>query len=244
MFFSDQDETAGSVFTTLAKAVSKTTDAASSDKAAPEQLEASADALARKRNAMRISLPDDGSAGGSGGSGSGAGSTTTGEEGERIALELTCAAYVFNRDSKQWTPIGQSYLHLNDDNDSASMPRSRLIIRLQSTRRVVVNTRVWSEMPVASVPESKAVRVGAMAGEGGGMRTYMLRFPAVQTANRLFEALEERKACAEELETVVVQKKARLEDPVEQNGAHTGRWLLTDYIYQIRHASSSFTRLA
>ncbi|CDS37323.1 RAN binding protein 3 [Echinococcus multilocularis] len=200
---SNQEDSSTSVFTTLAKAVAKR-----SKQIEGELLEDSAVALARKRNAAQISLP----------------STTigeqheiiTGEEDERTVLELTCNAYVFDRDSKQWKGIGQSYLHLNDTT-LTDRTTSRLIIRLQYTRRVVVNTRIWSEMPVAYVAENKAVRIGALtvAGRGqtdieGAIRTYMLRFTAADSARFLFEALQERRLSAEKLETFV--KRSRLEE--------------------------------
>lgn len=202
------------MFTTLAKAVAK-----QSKQREEELLEDSAVALARKRNAAQISLPL---------------STIgeqleiiTGEEDERTVLELTCNAYVFDRDSKQWKGIGQSYLHLNDTT-LTDRTTSRLIIRLQSTRRVVVNTRIWSDMPVAYVTENKAVRIGALtvASQGqadteGAIRTYMLRFTAADSARFLFEALQERRLSAEKLDTFV--KRPRLDESqtpiVEANNA-------------------------
>ncbi|KAL5107944.1 Ran-binding protein 3 [Taenia crassiceps] len=199
----NQEDSSNSVFTTLANAVAK-----QSKQREGEPLEDSAVALAKKRNAAQISLPP---------------STSgeqleiiTGEEDERTVLKLTCSAYVFDRDSKQWKGIGQSYLHLNDTT-LTDRTNSRLIIRLQSTRRVVVNTRIWSEMPVAYVVENKAVRIGALivTGQGqtdneGSIRTYMLRFTATESARLLFEALQERRLSAEKLETFV--KRPRLEE--------------------------------
>lgn len=220
----DDDSISDSVFTSLAKAVTakqqqQSSDASSSSSPSGaggvetnQHLEVSADALARKRNAAQIALPP------SFVDGKTASEITTGEEGEQTVLELTCAAFVFNRDSKQWTPIGQSYLHLNDaiSDASSSTSSSRLIIRLQSTRRVVVNTRIWSEMPVANVVANKAVRIGAISaddGSGGSIRTYMLRFPSVHAAESLFEALEGRRATAQKLDTAVVAKRTRVESP-------------------------------
>ncbi|KAL5969839.1 Ran-binding protein 3 [Taenia solium] len=199
----NQEDSSISVFTTLAKAVAK-----QSKQREGELLEDSAVALARKRNAAQISLPP---------SASGEQlEIITGEEDERTVLELTCNAYVFDRDSKQWKGIGQSYLHLNDTT-LTDRTTSRLIIRLQSTRRVVVNTRIWLEMPVAYVVENKAVRIGALtvAGRGqtdteGAIRTYMLRFTSADSARFLFEALQERRLSAEKLETFV--KRPRLEE--------------------------------
>uniref|UniRef100_A0A5K3EZR9 RanBD1 domain-containing protein n=1 Tax=Mesocestoides corti TaxID=53468 RepID=A0A5K3EZR9_MESCO len=199
----NQDNTGDSVFTTLAKVVTKSTDSK-----VPVHLEESAVALARKRNAAQIALPSNSSGEPH--------EITTGEEDERTVLELTCNSYVFNRDSTQWTPIGQSYLHLNDATQSSAS--SRLIIRLQSTRRVVVNTRIWSEMPVAYVAENKAVRIGAMTVAGqndveGSIRTYMLRFATTNLALTFFESLEERKNHAEKLDMVV--KRPRVDESQE-----------------------------
>ncbi|VDM26577.1 unnamed protein product [Hydatigera taeniaeformis] len=210
--FRNQEDSSTSVFTTLAKAV-----ASHSKQKEGELLEDSAVALARKRNAAQISLPSNVNGDQF--------EIITGEEGERTALELTCNAYVFDRESKQWKGIGQSYLHLNDTT-LTDRKTSRLIIRLQSTRRVVVNTRIWSEMPVAYVGENKAVRIGALivAGQGqteteGAIRTYMLRFTTADSARFLFEALQERRLSAEKLETFV--KRPRLEESlspmVEEN---------------------------
>lgn len=115
----------------------------------------------------------------------------TGEEGESTIIELTCNAYVFNTDSRQWTSIGQSYLHLNDDSESGE---SRLVIRMQSTRRVVVNSPVWSEMPLASVMEGKGLRFGAVEVEGSVIRSYLLRFPAAASAYQLYNLLLTRRS--------------------------------------------------
>nr|CDS33310.1 RAN binding protein 3 [Hymenolepis microstoma] len=194
----DQKESVGSVFTTLAKAVAK-----QSKEKEPntELLEESAVALVNKRNAEQLSLTSENNGGQPH-------EILTGEENEHTVLELTCSAYVFNRESKQWKAIGQSYLHLNDPSEWDDNNSSRLIIRLQSTRRVVVNTRVWSEMPLAFVPESKAVRIGALAlaeadGESGEVskvgtvRTYMLRFGGLDTARELYDALISRRGSVE-----------------------------------------------
>ncbi|KAM3177802.1 hypothetical protein ACTXT7_003859 [Hymenolepis weldensis] len=195
----DQKESVGSVFTTLAKAVAKQTKEKEPN---TELLEESAVALVYKRNAEQLSLNSKNSAGQPH-------EILTGEENERTILELTCSAYVFNRESKQWKAIGQSYLHLNDPTETIDNNSSRLIIRLQSTRRVVVNTRVWSGMPMAFVPESKAVRIGALAlaetdGESeegskvGTVRTYMLRFGGLDSARELYDALMRRRGPVEQ----------------------------------------------
>ncbi|VDO10751.1 unnamed protein product [Rodentolepis nana] len=194
----DSKESVGSVFTTLAKAVAK-----QSKEKEPntELLEESAVALVNKRNAEQLSLTSDNNGGQPH-------EILTGEENEHTVLELTCSAYVFNRESRQWKAIGQSYLHLNDFSEWDDNNSSRLIIRLQSTRRVVVNTRVWAEMPLAFVPESKAVRIGALAlaeadaesgevSKVGTVRTYMLRFGGLDTARELYDALIRRRGSVE-----------------------------------------------
>ena len=193
------------MFTTLAKAVANqqmTKEA--------EVLEESAVALAQKRNALQIYLPSTSSGEQR--------EVITGEEDERTVLELTCSAYVFDRDSRQWKGIGQCYLHLNDTvcNDQGDTT-SRIIIRLQSTRRVVVNTRIWSGIPIAHVAENKAVRVGALSVNGqdrsdgdNSIRTYMLRFATAESSLLLFEALQERRNSAERLETLA--KRPRLDE--------------------------------
>ena len=201
---SNQEDSSSTVFTTLAKAVTK-----QQMPKGIEVLEESAVALARKRNAAQLSLSST--------SNGEQREVITGEENERTVLELTCISYVFDRESKQWKGIGQCYLHLNDtaysDHGSTS---SRLIIRLQSTRRVVVNTPIWSGIQIAHVVESKAVRVGALtvSGQDGSesesaIRTYMLRFAAAESARLLFEALQERRLSAESMEAIA--KRPRIE---------------------------------
>nr|VZI12831.1 unnamed protein product [Spirometra erinaceieuropaei] len=171
-----------SVFTVLAKAVASnnSTTAAAIASNHPVELKESASELARKRNLAQIKLIE--------------APSMTGEEGERIVLQLSCSAYVFNTESRQWTSLGQSYLHLNDElsDDRKSVTSSRFILRLQSTRRVLVNTRIWPEMPL-STAEAKGVRLGALDVDGTSIRTYLLRFPAAQNASRLYEALLSRK---------------------------------------------------
>uniref|UniRef100_A0A0X3PJU2 RanBD1 domain-containing protein n=1 Tax=Schistocephalus solidus TaxID=70667 RepID=A0A0X3PJU2_SCHSO len=198
---SNSQTQSSSVFTVLAKAVasnnSTTTSTITSDH--PVELKESANELARKRNLAQIKLTE--------------APSMTGEEGERIVLQLSCNAYVFNTESRQWTSLGQSYLHLNDElsDDRKSVTGSRFILRLQSTRRVLINTRIWPEMPL-STAEVKGVRLGALDADGTSLRTYLLRLSTAQNASRLYEALLSRK---QESASIQLKRQRLSEDHLE-----------------------------
>ncbi|VDP74149.1 unnamed protein product [Echinostoma caproni] len=129
----------------------------------------------------------------------------TGEEGEIQVFRMHCQAYVFDTDKQRWNPLGASHFHLNDipkqsdgsSGEKVSKCRSRVVVRLMSTRRVIINTPVWDTMPVALV-DSRSLRIGAVNEDGGHLRSYLFKFSPDDSASKICTALNVRKARAVE----------------------------------------------
>ncbi|CAL8094648.1 unnamed protein product [Calicophoron daubneyi] len=178
----DEASTSSSVFTALAKAVSVSKPTAASSKT--ETLEDSAQKVAEDQKNAALSLAQV--------------DVFTGEEGELQIFRQHCRVYVFDPDKQKWSALGASHFHLNDvpaDKCASNTPtgyRSRVVVRLASTRRVIINTPIWAEMPVALV-DSRSLRIGAVSMEDGHLKSYLVTFPPDETAAKVHELLSFRK---------------------------------------------------
>ncbi|KAA3672850.1 Ran-binding protein 3 [Paragonimus westermani] len=180
-FSSDQNSTSSSVFTTLAKAVlSKQSEVSS------ETLETSANKVTEDQKQAAVHLDQV--------------NVVTGEEDEMPVFRQYCRAYVFDTEKQKWSGLGACHFHLNDISTdqraavSGSSPsyRSRVVVRLTSTRKVISNTPVWSTMPVALV-NSRNLRIGAISEDGEHIKSYLFAFPSDELATNVFDALNARK---------------------------------------------------
>ncbi|CAH8631633.1 unnamed protein product [Heterobilharzia americana] len=185
----DQDS-ASSVFTTLAKAVT----ASQTNCKEAKNLEDSAKEVAEDKRRETLTLAEV--------------DLVTGEEGELSIIRQHCRAYIFDANTQKWNNLGAVHFHLNDiPNDSVqgnsnSSSRSRIVVRLASTRKLVINTLIWSQMPVALV-DSRTLRIGAINDEGH-IKNYLFAFPPDESASRIYDMLISRKksttvACPQEI---------------------------------------------
>ncbi|KAF5396755.1 hypothetical protein PHET_10336 [Paragonimus heterotremus] len=178
---SDQNSTSSSVFTTLAKAVlSKQSEVSS------ETLETSANKVTEDQKQAAVHLNQV--------------NVVTGEEDETPVFRQYCRAYVFDTEKQKWSGLGACHFHLNDTSTdqcaavsgSSSSCRSRVVVRLTSTRKVISNTPVWSTMPVALV-NSRNLRIGAISEDGEHIKSYLFAFPSDELATNVFDAINARK---------------------------------------------------
>ncbi|VDQ06059.1 unnamed protein product [Trichobilharzia regenti] len=169
-----------SVFTTLAKAVT----AAKTNSKDSKNLEDSAKEVVedKRRETLNLAEVD----------------LVTGEEGEIPVIRQHCRAYVFDANKQKWNNLGAVHFHLNDiPNDKAegySNPssRSRIVVRLVSTRKLVINTVIWSQIPVALV-DPRNLRIGAV-NDDGHIKSYLFAFPQDDLAAKIYELLCLRKS--------------------------------------------------
>lgn len=201
-----------SVFTALAKAFTKSKNVESHKNLEDSAREVIED---KRREALSLAEVD----------------VITGEEGERQVVRQHCRAYVFDTNTQKWSNLGGSYFHLNDIPSANEQQfhdltsRSRVVVRLMSTRRVIINTLVWAEMPVALV-DARSLRIGAVNEDGDHIRSYLFTFPPDEYATRIYDALIARKkkaasaiptskASSIEVKTSIAGQKRRIENDSE-----------------------------
>ncbi|GAA28681.2 Ran-binding protein 3 [Clonorchis sinensis] len=180
------DQSSSSVFTELAKAVSSKPIESNSKTLADSVNKITED---QKHSALNLSEID----------------PVTGEEDELPIFRQHCRAYIFDTEKQKWNSLGGSHFHLNDSRPEGlpdqSGFRSRIVVRLASTRRVIINSPVWADMPVALV-NSRNLRIGAISEDGGHIRSYLLTFSSDELACTLFDLLSVRKEKVEPLKKV------------------------------------------
>ncbi|TGZ74994.1 hypothetical protein CRM22_000631 [Opisthorchis felineus] len=180
------DQSSSSVFTELAKAVSSKPIESNSKTLADSVNKITED---QKHSALNLSEID----------------PVTGEEDELPIFRQHCRAYIFDTEKQKWNSLGGSHFHLNDSRPEGlpdpSGFRSRIVVRLASTRRVIINSPVWADMPVALV-NSRNLRIGAISEDGGHIRSYLFTFSSDELACTLFDLLSVRKEKVEPLKKV------------------------------------------
>ncbi|CAH8634441.1 unnamed protein product [Schistosoma intercalatum] len=179
---STSHDSASCVFTTLAKAVT----ASQANFKDSKNLEDSAKEVAEDKRKETLTLAEV--------------DLVTGEEGEIPIIRQHCRAHIFDANKQKWNNIGAVHFHLNDiPNDSVqgntnAFCRSRIVVRLVSTRRLLINTLIWSQMPAAIV-DSRTLRIGAI-NEEGHIKNYLFGFPPDESASKIFEMISFRKSNA------------------------------------------------
>ncbi|XP_052425004.1 ran-binding protein 3a isoform X2 [Carassius gibelio] len=115
----------------------------------------------------------------------------TGEESESNVLQMQCKLFVFELTSQSWLEKGCGVLRLNDmaSADDGTL-QSRLVMRTQGSLRVILNTKLWSQMQVDKASE-KSLRITAMDTEEQGVKVFLISSSSKDTA-QLFAALHHR----------------------------------------------------
>ena len=88
----------------------------------------------------------------------------TGEEGEKVKVEISCRLYVFDSSNKTWHSKGRNVLHLNEDSEEEH--KSRIICRSQGNQLVLLNSPIWSEM-LCELSNANSIKLSANLQEEG-----------------------------------------------------------------------------
>jgi len=114
----------------------------------------------------------------------------TGEEDEQNALQIFGKLFTFDKVQGTWIERGRGTLRLNDKQVENATLQSRLVMRTQGCLRVILNTKVWTEMAVDKT-SSKSIRLTAVDGEQ--IRVFLL-MASLKDTETLYNALEWRLA--------------------------------------------------
>jgi len=114
----------------------------------------------------------------------------TGEEDEQNALQIFGKLFTFDKVQGTWIERGRGTLRLNDKQVENATIQSRLVMRTQGCLRVILNTKVWTEMAVDKT-SSKSIRLTAFDGEQ--IRVFLL-MASLKDTETLYNALEWRLA--------------------------------------------------
>jgi len=113
----------------------------------------------------------------------------TGEEAESNVLQGQVKLYIFDKDKRNWTERGRGLLRLNDS--PVSKPghlKSRLVVRTSGNMRVVLNTKLWSDM-ICEKANEKNIRISAL--DEGEVKIFLIAC-SIKEAEKLYTALEYR----------------------------------------------------
>jgi len=113
----------------------------------------------------------------------------TGEEAESNVLQGQVKLYIFDKEKRNWTERGRGQLRLNDS--AVSKPghlRSRLVVRTSGNMRVVLNTKLWSDM-ICEKANEKNIRISAL--DEGEVKIFLIAC-SIKEAEKLYTALEYR----------------------------------------------------
>ena len=109
----------------------------------------------------------------------------TGEEGEKVKVEISCKLYVFDSSNKTWHSKGRNLLHLNEDSEEEH--KSRIICRSQGNQLVLLNSPIWSEM-LCELSNANSIKFSANLQEEG-IRVVLIQGEKRDIAN-LYTALQ------------------------------------------------------
>lgn len=114
----------------------------------------------------------------------------TGEEDEQNALQVYGRLFTFDKVQGTWIERGRGTLRLNDKQLENEALQSRLIMRTQGSLRVILNTKIWSDMTVDKA-STRSIRLTAV--DGDQIRVFLL-MASLKDTETLFNALEWRLA--------------------------------------------------
>ncbi|XP_065211023.1 ran-binding protein 3 isoform X2 [Planococcus citri] len=112
----------------------------------------------------------------------------TGEEDEQNVLQINCKLFAFDNASSSWAERGRGTLRVNDKETSEGR-NSRLVMRLLGNLRLVLNTKIWSDMSVEHVSK-KSVRLTAIDNDGQ-VRIYLV-MASPKDSEQLYNVLSTR----------------------------------------------------
>ncbi|KAG9332217.1 hypothetical protein JZ751_015508 [Albula glossodonta] len=130
---------------------------------------------------------------------------------------IQCKLFVFDKTSQSWVERGRGLLRLNDmaSTDDGTL-QSRLVMRTQGSLRLILNTKLWSQMQIDKASE-KSIRITAMDTEDQGVKVFLISASSKDTG-QLSAALHHRiLALRSRAEQEVETKPILLEPGVPQS---------------------------
>ncbi|XP_032069785.1 ran-binding protein 3-like [Thamnophis elegans] len=116
---------------------------------------------------------------------------TTGEEEEHNVLQINCRLFLFNKALLCWTERGSGCLRLNDTSSNQhEMLQSRLVMRNQGSMRLILNTRLWSQMVIERA-NRKSVCITATDLEDGSVKVFLIQ-ASTKDIESLYAAIHHR----------------------------------------------------
>ncbi|KAM8867903.1 ran-binding protein 3-like [Synchiropus picturatus] len=114
----------------------------------------------------------------------------TGEESERNILQIKCKLYIFEKTAQSWKDRGQGLLRLNDMISPSHGTQSRLVMRADGSLRLLLNTKLWSQMQVKKASQ-KSVWITAMDTEDNTVKVFLISGSS-RDIDQLVAALDHR----------------------------------------------------
>lgn len=163
-----------------------------------------------------------------------------GDEMEHNVLKINCKIFVFTKITQSWTERGRGTLRLNDIGSSGcGTLQSRLIMHNQGNLRLVLNSRLWTQMKVQRA-NHKNLQITATDLEGNGIKVFLIQASA-KDIGYLYAAIHHRLVAlrslrkqaegdpAESPSDTVLQQFSCDEDEddfiqVTKNGSDPSRW--------------------
>ncbi|XP_040613537.1 ran-binding protein 3-like isoform X1 [Mesocricetus auratus] len=115
----------------------------------------------------------------------------TGEEMEHNVLKINCKIFVFTKITQSWTERGRGLLRLNDiaSGDCGTL-QSRLIMRNQGSLRLILNSRLWTQMKIQRA-NHKHLQITATDLEDDGIKVFLIQASA-KDIGYLYAAIHHR----------------------------------------------------
>ncbi|XP_057645846.1 ran-binding protein 3-like [Chionomys nivalis] len=115
----------------------------------------------------------------------------TGEETEHNVLKINCKIFVFTKITQTWTERGRGILRLNDiaSGDCGTL-QSRLIMRNQGNLRLVLNSRLWTQMKIQRA-NHRNLRMTATDLEDDSIKIFLIQASA-KDIGYLYAAIHHR----------------------------------------------------
>jgi Ran-binding protein 3 len=115
----------------------------------------------------------------------------TGEEDESNVFQFSVKLFMFEKKTQSWLERGLGLLRLNDrltPSDSSTF-QSRLVMRVQGSLRVVLNTMIWPGMLIER-SSKKSIKISAVDPEDG-IKIYLIQANP-SDADHIFSAISAR----------------------------------------------------
>ncbi|XP_034298281.1 ran-binding protein 3-like [Pantherophis guttatus] len=116
---------------------------------------------------------------------------TTGEEEEHNVLQINCRLFLFNKALLCWTERGSGCLRLNDTSSNQhGMLQSRLVMRNQGSMRLILNTKLWTQMVIERA-NRKSACITATDLEDGSVKVFLIQ-ASTKDIESLYAAIHHR----------------------------------------------------